>query len=1210
MPSTAVQGVSYGAPPRPLHDWLERWRGSTGAEPAELQGVHGGGRGYLLAALLRALHEAGDDPRPVVVVCPDAESARELRGDALFYLGLDPEEGALRSPVLLLGEEESLPFDGVPCDREAQHERLATLARLCREPAGVAAVVTSAQALLRRTIPRETLARFSDYLMVGEESERDGLIRKLLRADYEKLGAVEDPGQFAVRGCVVDLWPTLYSRPVRAVFFGDEIESLRHFDPNSQLATGRGPGHELEDLHVHPVREVLVDADVATVASERISQRADQINHPSRLTRTILDEIDRAEFDATSFFGIESLLPAFYPGSEPGFAYLPHGDGALWLLDDPLQIDRAADDLWDRLSARAEATSGHHSLTFEPADYFARAEALELLWHDGPCLRTYRAAAPQGAPESGLRSTGELRAALEARRGGEDLLSPLIRSLQQWHEAGRAAVAVCSDDTRAERFVQMMRDHGVEARRSDTLAALAAPAHLGNLLKPSPFVHVTLGVISEGVLPPGLPLAVVSESDVFGRHKHRARRKAAATPFNTSLGDLADGDFVVHVDFGIGVYRGLKRVAAGGKDGDYLQVEYRGGDKLYLPAYRIGALQRYVAPGGGKPRLDKMGSDAWQKTKARVKKALTALAGDLLNLYAQRELRAGHAFAEPDAFYREFESSFEYEETPDQLRAVEDTLKDMQKPRPMDRLICGDVGYGKTEVAMRAAFKAVEDGRQVAVLVPTTVLAQQHYNTFRKRFAGWPVNIGVLSRFLTAKEQAEVARGAAEGKVDILIGTHRLLQRDVAFKELGLFVVDEEQRFGVKDKERIKLLAKNVDCLTLSATPIPRTLHMSMINLRDLSVIATPPEDRQAVRTTVTRFSGQVIRDAVLAEKKRGGQVYFIHNRVGSMPAVRDYLQNLVPEARIGVAHGQMDGATLERRMVEFVDGEYDVLLSTAIVESGLDIPTANTLIVNRADQFGLAQLYQLRGRVGRSKERAYAWLLVPAKLLLTPKAQKRLQALSRFSELGAGFQIASHDLELRGAGDLLGRKQHGSMAAVGFDLYTELLTQAVDELRGTGAAGARPDPELKMSFAGVVPEEYVPDVGERLAIYRTLSAATTLPEVKAVRAAVDDRYGPAPEEVGRLIDITELKVRARGVHATFLEVAPTAAGCAPGAGHPAEPRQDRPHDQHGPPSLPASGGAGAGRATQRGTALGARFRPRRAGRVRPSRLAEDRRLC
>ena len=646
-------------------------------------------------------------------------------------------------------------------------------------------------------------------------------------------------------------------------------------------------------------------------------------------------------------------------------------------------------------------------------------------------------------------------------------------------------------------------------------------------------------------------MVVITEEEIFGPRARRAAPRRAGPAFG-DLQNLQVGDYVVHEEHGIGLYRGLTKLPVKGTPIDFLQLDYESGT-LYLPVYRLAALQRYVGGDGAKPKLDRLGGITWEKTRRKASAEVRQLAEELLQLYAQREALPGHAFPTADSLYREFEATFPFEETEDQQRAIEEVLGDMEAGRPMDRLVCGDVGYGKTEVALRAALRAVQGGRQVAMLAPTTVLVEQHYVTFAERFRDYPVHVAALSRFKPRADQVETIKKLAEGRLDIVIGTHRLLSADVRFKDLGLLIIDEEQRFGVAHKERLKKLRTQVDVLTLTATPIPRTLHLAMVGMREISIIATPPADRLAIRTILCRWDPNLVRDGIRRELQRGGQVFFVHNRVQDLDEWAARVQALVPEARVATGHGQMDERRLERVMVDFVDHQYDVLVCTTIIESGLDIGRANTMFVNQADRFGLAQLYQLRGRIGRSRERAICYLMVPAEDALTPDAKARLAVLQRFTELGAGFSIASHDLEIRGAGELLGARQSGAIAAVGFDMYTRLLEEAVAELRGESLQRER-DPELTTDLPGYVPDDYCPDVGQRLDLYKRLSAAPDEDAVAELLVEVEDRFGRPPDEVRLLADLMVCKCLARQLHATTLEISETKVALALGETTPLDP--------------------------------------------------------
>ncbi len=703
------------------------------------------------------------------------------------------------------------------------------------------------------------------------------------------------------------------------------------------------------------------------------------------------------------------------------------------------------------------------------------------------------------------------------------MLKPLVEKLLARQAEQKHVLMVCHQRNQAQRLYEMLSHYNLPL-------ALSERDFPGELGRSDSQLRIMVGDISRGFQLDEDQLAVIAEEEIFGvRIKRRGVSEARRKQLLTSLAELKPGDYMVHIDFGVGIYRGLQHLTFSGMEGDFLLLEYAGADKLYLPVDRINLVQRYVGAEGVEPHVDKLGGAGWEKTKAKARAAIQEMAGELLKIYAARQVEEGHAFSPPDELYQEFEAAFAYEETPDQQAAIEDVLLDMESKKPMDRLICGDVGYGKTEVALRGAFKAVMDGKQVAVLVPTTILAQQHMETFSARLKSYPVKVEMLSRFRTPKEQKEIIEGVKNGTVDVVIGTHRLLQKDIVFKDLGLLIIDEEQRFGVTHKERLKKYRAVVDIMTLTATPIPRTLYMSLMGIRDLSIIDTPPVDRLAIKTFVARTSDDLIREAVLRELRRGGQIFFVHNRVQTIGAMAEHLQRIVPEAKIAVGHGQMEEKELERVMLSFMHGESNLLLCTTIIESGLDIPTANTLIVNRADTFGLSQLYQLRGRVGRSKQRAYAYLLIPGEGAISADARERLKIIQELTELGAGFRIATHDLEIRGTGDLLGARQSGDIAAVGFELYTELLEEAIRQLKGEELA-ERVEPEIKLRIPAFIPEDYVREPNQRLIIYKRLTQATSEEDVAEIMGELVDRFGKLPLAALYLVEVMKLRVALKAM--------------------------------------------------------------------------------
>ncbi len=854
---------------------------------------------------------------------------------------------------------------------------------------------------------------------------------------------------------------------------------------------------------------------------------------------------------AAGFFGSEGFLPA-YVDLAPLAEYLP--PSAVFVLEDPAALTAALRDELGR--AAADETQKAREPRF-PLDAFYEPERrVAALLEARTVLALHRTgiegegaapgslerfeAAPAESPSLAALDQSDLERAVKAARasrGKTGALEPLVRRVRAWQEAGLRVIIAARAETQVERLTTLLRhrDLAVKARlgRFDPAALDDEPASAGRA------ALVVVGGLSRGVVAPSEGLALVTEEEIFGSRAHRRAARAESSTgkgraFVEDLRSLGAGDFVVHGEHGIGRYLGLVHKQVGEHTVDLILVEYAGGDKLYLPVYRLNQIQKY-AGGEGTPKLDRLGGQTFARTKAKVQKNLRQMADELLRLYAERRAALGVVTPLPDDDYRAFEATFPFDETPDQARAIGDVGRDLEAERPMDRLVCGDVGFGKTEVAIRAAFRVALAGRQVAVLCPTTVLAQQHYRNFEQRMTGYPITVRALSRFQSKAEQDDVSRGLRDGSVDIVVGTHRLLSRDVHWKRLGLLVVDEEQRFGVTHKERIKQLKTNLDVLTLSATPIPRTLQMAVTGLRDMSIITTPPVDRRAIRTVVTRHDENVIRDAVVRELGRGGQVFYVYNRVEGLYERAARLAELVPQARIAVAHGQMAEGPLEQTMLDFVEGRYDVLCATAIIESGLDIPRANTILIDRADMFGLSQLYQLRGRVGRAKERAYCYLVVPPANAMTDEARARIEALERHTDLGSGFQIASLDLELRGAGDLLGGEQSGTVASVGFELFCQMLDEAVHELRGEPVVHDV-DPELSFDADALLPEDYVSEVGVRLSLYKRFAGAEGAEDVQDLAGEMEDRFGPPPPEARRFVHLMRLKTELRKLKALGCE--------------------------------------------------------------------------
>ncbi len=1111
---------------------------------------------YAGARLLADLGEGAT----LVAIVPDEASARSLAGDLAFFgrtVGGLGEGDVLRVPAI-----DTSPYAEQSPDRRELIRRMSALYRLALGgELSRGAVVLSAKSLLRLVPPPDEILALSDVIQVGSSLDRDEAARLLQNAGFSRAPVVEDPGTFAVRGGVLDIFPPLASAPVRIELFGDEVEVMRTFDPGTQRSL-----RDVSELHIHPVRPTIKTRGADP--RPRILEAADAAAHPSAATRRIIDNVSEGD----EFVGIDTLTPAFHARMGPLWEYLPRGEGAAWLVFDPEGVLGAAKAEIEAAEGRYEERLADHQIAFPVSQHYASPEALEDAMLsaqrriEARSVELYEPGGQHSIPafRFDVDSLAGLRADLERARKQrvDEPFAPLYAATSDWQSRGLRVAIACESPSRRERLRALFSRYELdidspdgegpedEGARPEAPRAANAPFEA---LEPGGKPLLIAGELSSGFALPAEGLAILTEADIFGQTRASGARQRAAQKRarDALLGRVSDfsqlspGDHLVHQVHGVGLYKGLSKIPLKGTPMDFLHLEYVGGS-LYLPVFRIGEVQRYVGAEGQKPKLDKLGGQTWDKARRKVKREVRALAEELLKLYAQRAALPGFSHQPADAMFQDFEATFEYEETPDQKRAIDEVIADMERERPMDRLVCGDVGYGKTEVALRACLKAVMSGKQVAFLAPTTVLVEQHFQTMQSRFSGWPITVAKLSRFQSRAAQSETLRGLSRGSIDAVVGTHRLLSTDVRFKDLGLMVIDEEQRFGVAHKEKLKRARTHIDVLTLTATPIPRTLHLSLAGLRDLSIIATPPAERRAIRTFVARPEDGVLREGVRRELSRGGQVFFVAPRIGqkgrrelSLDEWADKLRELVPEARVTVAHGQMSGEALEKVMVAFVAGDYDVLVSTTIVESGLDIPRANTMFVASADRFGLAQLYQLRGRIGRSSERAFCYLLVPPPEVLTREARMRLEALQRFSELGAGFQIASHDLEIRGAGELLGAKQSGSIAAVGFETYTTMLEEAIAELKGEELSRPR-DPELNIDIPAFIPDDYVPETGQRLDLYKRLASGDDEDEVKDLLGEIEDRYGPLPLEVATLGDLMVLKGYARKLRALTLDLSGT----------------------------------------------------------------------
>ncbi len=1089
--------------------------------PVRVCGLRGVAQVLVAARIIEAHAQ-----RPALLVTESAKQNDRVLEDLRVALGEPPPARGGR--VRAFPHPDTRPYDRFSPQPFVVAQRLDVLHRLATGQNEAPLVVVAPWSALALRVPaRQALRKASIELVRGQRCDREALLTALADAGYTRQPVVEERGELAVRGGIVDLFPPHCARPVRLEFLGDVLESLRAFDPASQRSE-----RELETLRAPPARELLGDRKLLIERGAAIRARGLELGVAEGAVDALLEALLRGNRPP----GAEALAPFLQPATESFLDYLP--PGAAILLMEPAngrarirQLQEEANESYSALlEAKQRVISAPEALLLAP-----RALDTALAKRRAIALERLEAQAPaRGATTHVVKSEDHeaLARALHQRRSGPAPLEALLDALKVWQGDGLRVVVAAHARSDAERIGALLDEHG----RLKTLRA-SEPAPFAAWSKPGR-VEVRIAPLSAGCVLRDAGLAVISDEEILGRRGQRRRAEGwRSAAKNLALAELAPGDFLVHAEHGIGIYRGLVLLEVGDFRDEFLRIEYEASDRLFVPCHRLNLVQRYVGGDGAAPRLDKLGGASWARKLGQVKRRVRIMARELLDVHASRELSSGFAFAGRDRSLEAFEASFPYPETADQRAAIEDTLADLVKPRPMDRLVCGDVGFGKTEVAARAAHQVLMAGKQVAVLAPTTVLCQQHLETFTQRFADVPVRIEALSRFRTARDARQVLEGLASGAVDLVVGTHRLLQKAVAFRDLGLLVVDEEHRFGVTHKERIKKLKQGVDVLTLSATPIPRTLQMAFTGLRDLSAIETPPEGRHAIRTQICRNDPALIREAILREVRRGGQVFFVHNRVKTIHTLADWLRKLLPEVKLQVAHGQLLERELEARMLAFMRGEFELLLCTTIIESGLDIPRAGTILIDHADTLGLAQLHQLRGRVGRDRRRAYAYLLTPGEGAMSPDATRRLEAIQDLTELGSGFRLANLDLEIRGAGNLLGAEQSGHLADVGYDTYLELLGDAVEALRGKVRERAM-DPEIRLPLPARLPEDFVPEVSQRLVLYRRLAGAVNIAEARRLRDELLDRFGPLPRETENLLGVIHLKIAARelGVASIALE--------------------------------------------------------------------------
>jgi len=1064
----------------------------------------------LLAGIYRALRA------PLFVVVPTADVAERTFADLTYYLGTGERPGS--EVTLVRPREDGVGVIESPSERSARMTLLADLA------AGKPAVVVAPVAALRQyVIPKATFADLTFTLKAGDEPGFDDLAERLFALGYHRADVVAAAGEFAVRGGIVDLWAATAETPARVEFFGDEIESMRAFDLTTQRST-----EPLETLTVVPWSEIPRDERYRERVLERIA------GTPATISAARAYVASGADLP-------EAWLPLAFDERETLLDHLP--PHAVVVLEEPAMLATVERGLEDERAREAHVLLAAMDSGELSVDEDAVGEA--LLAEVAAPHPTLGSLASAFASRSTLIVPGAIEGgelpwlpqSLESfvleTRPAEHFNRQIPMFLEQvktWVADGETVALVASG---ASRLAELLRAANLTVERSATMLHLrenGVASFVGSApgMTRGGVVFVDQGNIESGFAIPGLRLHVLGDREIYGQPPKRVKLRAVKEGVPVTLADLKVGDYVVHAVHGIGQYLGLRAETILGATQDYLDLKYAGTDRMLVPVTQMHQVTKYGASEGAAPRLSKMGGGDWARTKSRVSENLAKIAEGLVGLYAEREMAPGYAFGPDTPWQAELEESFPYETTVDQQKAIDETKADMERARPMDRLVCGDVGYGKTEVAVRAAFKAIADKRQVAVLVPTTLLAAQHYRTFTARFASFPARIEELSRFKTKKEQQAILKALAEGQVDVVVGTHRLLQKDVVFKDLGLIVVDEEQRFGVMHKERLKQLRASVDVLTLSATPIPRTLHMSLLGVRDLSLIQTPPKNRMSIKTIVVPASDAIVQKAIVQELDRGGQVYYLHNRIESIYGVARALEELVPKARVAVGHGQMSESELEPIMARFVEGEINVLVATTIIENGIDIPNVNTIVVNDADRFGLAQLYQLRGRVGRSNHQAYAYLLYQAHKALSEDAKARLEAIREFTHLGSGLQVAMRDLEIRGAGNLLGAAQSGFIGAVGFETYCELLAEAIAERKGSRAeVPEKREAVIDVKLDAFIPSDFVPQVSQKIAAYQQLANARDEAQVDEIAAGLRDRFGPLPAPLENLVEITKLRTMA-----------------------------------------------------------------------------------
>lgn len=1091
--------------------------------------TEGSHKAYLVSRLFL------ESKKSVAVIVKDRKAAGQFMDELAFFL---PE---YKKDLIHFPGYHLLPFKSLSYHKQTSIERLAALAGIMEAKQQPVVVVTCVETILQKLIPRKSIHDFEQLIMANEEIDRDELVRDLEAGGYIRTSLVEDPGEYSVRGDILDVFSPGLDEPVRVEFFGDLAESVRHFSVFTQRAT-----RDLTEAVILPATEAIISSSQQPHILARLRKAGTLAGLSSERIRSYVNQVR----ENGRFPGIESLLSIVYEELDTFFDYLCPETRII--LDSPDQLESSAHEFEDKSAVNYQSAASENRLCVAPEsicqtwnealDQISRFSRLEIK----PVEMISDADEKNKVLRFSYQDNLELVTQLRSQEVTEQPLKPFVHWMEAHLEKGISVFCVLSQEAQAKRLISLLSPYGFSPVFKD-------------LFKPKKSKKAGLfylyGDLNTGFAMPDQGFSLVTENEIFGKKRIR-RRSDRSKDLKTQLvapEELKDGDIIVHIEHGVGQYQGLCNLEVNGISQDFILLVYQDNDKLYLPVDRIEMIGKYVGVDGYSPVLDKIGSKSWGHSKAKARQEVEKLAADLLDLYARRKVQGGFAFSRPDNYYNDFEAAFEYEETRDQLKAIDDVLLDMESATPMDRLVCGDVGYGKTEVAIRAAFKAVNDSKQVAVVVPTTILAEQHLVTFRERFEKYPIEVACLSRFRSRKEQTQILKDLKKGRVDVVIGTHRLLQKDVEFNALGLLVIDEEQRFGVKHKEALKKKRSAVDVLALTATPIPRTLHLSLTGMRDISVIATPPADRQAIVSYISKYEQGVVKEAIQREMARKGQIFFVHNNIKTIDKIAQELSALVPKARIEIAHGRLSETQLEKVMFKFVNHEVDILVATTIIESGLDIPSANTMIINKAERFGLSQIYQLRGRIGRGDHQAYAYLFISDENQLSKDAQKRLAALMEHRDLGSGFQIAMKDLQIRGAGTALGASQSGHIAAVGYDMFLKLLDQAVKDLKGEKVVEPL-EPEINAALSAGFPIDYIESVEQRLTLYRRLSRMSRVSDISDIKKEMEDRYGKLPARAENMLLKIMLRVLCIQAGVKRLDITPNALVLAFSLEHRNEP--------------------------------------------------------